>query len=67
MGLDSLIVEVSRPHTIRHSQSVGHLWMSDQPVAEAATYTTNTREKLLCPQQDLNPQPQLASGRRPKP
>jgi hypothetical protein len=32
-----LCIEVSQSHTIRHK--VGLLWTSDQPVAEASTYT----------------------------
>jgi len=44
-GLDRLVVEVSRSHTIRHTHThqLGLLWTSDQPVAEAATYTTHKR------------------------
>jgi hypothetical protein len=30
-------IDVSESHTIRHT--VGLLWTSDQPVAEASTYT----------------------------
>jgi len=40
-GLDLLVVEISRSHT----QTVGLLWTSDQPLAEAATYTTNNKHK----------------------
>jgi len=43
LGLGRLIFEHSRPHTIRHTHSVGLLWTSDEPVAEAATYT-NTQQ-----------------------
>jgi hypothetical protein len=42
-GLCRHIFELSRPHTIRHTYSVGLLWTSDEPVAEAATYT-NTQQ-----------------------
>ena len=56
-GLDRLVVEVSKSHTIRHTRArartytythththrLGLLWTSDQPVAEAATYTTHKR------------------------
>jgi hypothetical protein len=45
-GLDRLVVEVSRSHTIRHiPQTVGLLWTSDQPVAEAATCKTHNKQK----------------------
>ena len=30
-------------HTQRHTQPVGLLWTGDQPVAEAATYTTHNK------------------------
>jgi hypothetical protein len=46
-------------HAIRHM--VGLLWTSDQPVAEASTYTRqhiNTRDKHPCPEQDSNPRSQ---------
>jgi hypothetical protein len=36
-GLGHYIVEVSRSHTIRHTQPVGLLCTGDQLVAEAAT------------------------------
>ena len=59
-GLGRLIVEVSRSYTIRntHTRPVGLLWTSDQPVAEAATYTTqtNTRHEQLHRQWGSNPQ-----------
>ena len=45
LGLGGLTVEVSRSHTIGHTQPTGLLWMSDQPVAEAATYTINNKHK----------------------
>jgi hypothetical protein len=38
-----LIVEISRSHAIRHTHPVGLLWMSDQLVAEAATFTTHNK------------------------
>jgi hypothetical protein len=43
-GLDRLIFEVSRSHTIRHPQPVGFLCTSDQVVAETTTFTTKTQE-----------------------
>jgi hypothetical protein len=68
-GLSRLIVEVSRSHTIRHTQPVGFLWRSNQAVAEAATYTTqtNARDENPCPQQDSNSRSQQPSGFRPTP
>jgi len=42
-GLGRLIVEVSRSRTIRNTYPAGLLWTSNQPVAEAATYTTHNR------------------------
>jgi hypothetical protein len=50
-GLGRLIVEVSRSHTIRHTHThkhthtVGLLWTSDQPVADATTYTTHNKHE----------------------
>ena len=41
-SLGCLIVEVSRPHTIRHIKPV-ELWTSDQLVAEADTYTKHSK------------------------
>jgi len=35
-----ITTKVPRSHTIRHTQSVGLLWMSGQFAVEAATYTT---------------------------
>jgi hypothetical protein len=37
LGFVLLFIEVSYSHTIRHTG--GLLWTSDQPVAEASTYT----------------------------
>jgi hypothetical protein len=45
LGPRSLIVEVYRSHTTRHTEPVGLLWTSDQPVAEGASYTTHNRLK----------------------
>ena len=44
------MVEVSRPHTIRHPNPVGLPCTSDQLIAEAFTYTTQqqTRETNIC-------------------
>jgi hypothetical protein len=50
-GPDRIIVEVSRSHTIRHTQLVALRCTSDQLVAEDATYTTrnnhNRRKSML--------------------
>jgi hypothetical protein len=43
--LGRLIIEVSRPHTIRHIHAVGPLWTSDQLVGEDATYKTHNKQK----------------------
>jgi len=49
--LGSLIVEVSRSHTIRHTHTHTHtdrtnlLWTCDQLVEEAFTYTTHNKRK----------------------
>jgi len=42
-GLSSLTVEVSRSHTVRHTQTVAITCTSEQLVAEAAPYTTNNK------------------------
>ena len=63
-GSWSPLTGVSRSHLL-----VGLLWLSDQPDADTSTlqYTTLTKEKHSCPQLDLNPQSQQASGHRPNP
>jgi hypothetical protein len=38
-GLNRLISEVPRSHTIRHTEVVGFPWTSDQIVAKTATHT----------------------------
>ena len=44
--LGSLIADVSRSHTIRHTQYlVWPPWTSDLPVAETATYTTHNKHE----------------------
>jgi len=45
LGFGLLTVQVSVSHTIRHTQPVGLIWTGDQPVAKAATYTTNTTDE----------------------
>ena len=60
------------PIQITHNdapQSVGLLWMSDQPVVEtfAWQHTTITTDRHPCSRWDSNPQSQQASGRRPTP
>jgi hypothetical protein len=47
MGVGRLIVEVSRSHIIRHTQPIRILWTSDQPVAEAATYTVHNKRTSM--------------------
>ena len=55
LGLDFLIVEVSRSHSAPHS--VGLLRTSDQLVTETYTgqNTTFTLDRHLCPWKDSNP------------
>jgi len=43
-------------------QSVGVLWINDQPVAETCTYTTLTTDRHCCPRRDSNPESQQLSG-----
>ena len=43
-GLGDFTFEVSRSHTIK-THLVELLWTSDQPVEEAATYTTHSKHK----------------------
>ena len=48
-ALGRFIVEVSRPHTIRHPYPIGLPCTSDQLIAEAFTYTThNKHERRTC-------------------
>jgi hypothetical protein len=42
-SLSCLTVKVSRSHTIRHTHQVWFLWISDQLITEATTYTTHNR------------------------
>jgi len=56
-SLGRLIFELSRPNTIIYTHSTGLLWTSDEPVAEAATYTNTPQTqgtKNPCPQRDSN-------------
>jgi len=53
--LGHLVVEISAKDTIRHTHPIGLLGTSDQLFTEAATYTTNTRDKHPCPQRVSNP------------
>jgi hypothetical protein len=48
-------------HTYR--PTVGLLWTSDQPVAEASTYTGQHNIQTSMPQTGFNPRPQQPSGR----
>jgi len=57
-GLHRLNVGASISHIVWHKHPVGLLCTSDQPVADAATYTThNKRDKYLLPQRESNPDP----------
>jgi len=62
-GLGRLPVQVSRSHTMRHTQGL----TSRQLVAEAAAWTThnNTSDEHLFPQLDSNPLSQESSCLRP--
>jgi len=65
VGLGIFNVEVPRSHS-ETTHSIGYLWTSHQPVAEASTrqYTILTRDRQPCPRRDSNPQSQQAGGRR---
>ena len=52
----------SLDHTQLDTLSVGLQWTSDQPVAETATYKTNTREEQPYPKRDSNPRSQRHSS-----
>jgi len=55
-GHGFLILEVSRSHTATH-QSVGLIWMSDQPVADTSTWqhATLTTDRHPCPLAGFEP------------
>ena len=63
-----LITEASRSHSDT-PHSVGLLWTSDQPDAEASTWqrTTLTRDNYSWPRRDSKPQSQQMSCLRPTP
>jgi hypothetical protein len=48
-----LSIEVSYSHTYRHT--VGLLWTSDQPVAEASTYTGQHNRQTSMPSAGFEP------------
>jgi hypothetical protein len=54
-GLNHLIVEVSRLHAVRDTQPIGLLYTSDQPVAEAATSTTQHKRQKSLPSTGSEP------------
>jgi hypothetical protein len=66
VGQDHLIIEVSRSQS-DSPQSVGLLWTSDQPDAEASNrqHTTLRRNRHPDIRRDSNPQFQQARDRRP--
>jgi hypothetical protein len=45
LGLCHPIFYTSTPHTVAHTHLVGLLWMSNQLITEAATYTTYNQHK----------------------
>jgi len=49
-----------------HAQTAGLLRTSDQPIARAATYTTNTRDEHSCIHRDPSPRSQEPIGFGPK-
>ena len=59
--LGRLIVEVSRSHTVRHTQPLGLLWMSDQLSAGGRYLHNTTRDENPCLRRDWNPRSQHSS------
>jgi hypothetical protein len=57
---------VSQSHALDTPHSAGPLWTSDQSDAETSTWQhrTITRDRHQCPERDLNPQSQQASGHK---
>jgi len=66
-GLGRLIVDVSKSRTIRHIHPVGLLCNSDQPVAEAATYTTHNKHKSRISTPSAACEPAILTIKRPTP
>jgi hypothetical protein len=64
VGQGLLNDEASQSHTL---QSIGLLWMIDQPIADLYMTTQLTRDKYPCPHWNSNPQSQLVSRHRPLP
>jgi len=70
LGLGTLTVDVSRSHNWTRIHPVGLLWTSNQPIAEAATYSAHnkhTTDEHPCSQRDSNPRSQQLKGCRPTP
>jgi hypothetical protein len=67
-GLCCLIIQISRSHTIRHIQRhpVELLCTSDQPVAEAATYTTHNQHKRRTSMPLAKFEPAISATKRPQ-
>jgi hypothetical protein len=65
--LGRLIVDVSKPRTIRHIYPIGLPWNSDQPVAEAATYTTHNKHKSQISMPSAACEPAIPKLKRPTP
>ena len=61
-----LFFQVSRSHTSGSTHPLGRAWTSDQPVTEASTYTTNTRDDHSCLQQDSNLRSQQSNNFIPR-
>jgi len=56
VGVVRITIKVPRSHTIRHTKPAGLLWMSDQVVLDAATYTALYKHMVdqSSPQRDSN-------------
>lgn len=63
-GLNQFIVEVYSLHTFGHTRPLELTWTSDQLVAKAATYTTNTIEHPF-PRRRSNLRSEQSNGCRP--
>ena len=63
-------LELTSPHcwdfwiTHRHTHSLGLLWMSDQPLAKAVTYTTHNKHKRRKSMHSAGFEPTIPTGLR---
>jgi len=67
-GQGLLIIGASRSHSDT-PHPLGFIWMSEQPVAETATYTTHNKHKreISMPRRDSNPPLWQENGSWPTP